>query len=427
MARTNHTLTKGEKALLWWVAAFVAVVIGGGWWWLDRNETPTVSIPAPVMPAPNALDYYTDATALLADKPIIEAAIYIFNGKTPPGSAPTMARIEAAVKANEPAIAKLREGFQYPFQAEPIRSFHARQPQYALYRQMGRTLRVDAELRRRRGDYAGAMRSGLDCMEMAICNQHGGTMIADLVSSSVGYIGRAPLWEISQTLTVKDTRTSLRRLERIIAKRVTFAEVLEEEKRFYIAGLIEAFRNPKWRQTLYEEWGDSETLPRWRFWVVSKRDLVDDVTRFMDRCIANARRPYAAKPPPPPAPANPISQVFCYLPERAAFTHVHADVQDHLLLVTLALRAYRLEHGRHPASLSALVPDYLSAVPRDAFAMAGPPRYSLTTTGYLLYSVGPDGRDDGGVPSMDGQEPPKTGRRLYAGSSGDLVAGVNVQ
>jgi competence protein ComGC len=35
------------------------------------------------------------------------------------------------------------------------------------------------------------------------------------------------------------------------------------------------------------------------------------------------------------------------------------------LLVALAARAYELDKGRRPASLTELVPDYLKAVPKD--------------------------------------------------------------
>jgi len=50
-------------------------------------------------------------------------------------------------------------------------------------------------------------------------------------------------------------------------------------------------------------------------------------------------------------------------------------------MTDLALRAHHLEKGANPESLAAIVPEYLPEVPDD---------------GYLLYSVGRDGVDDGG-------------------------------
>ncbi|MHC5540499.1 hypothetical protein ACYOEI_19950, partial [Singulisphaera rosea] len=47
----------------------------------------------------------------------------------------------------------------------------------------------------------------------------------------------------------------------------------------------------------------------------------------------------------------------------------------------------------------ALTPGLLSAIPSDPFAAKqGPLVYRNTGSGALLYSVGPDGKDDGGTP-----------------------------
>ena len=66
-----------------------------------------------------------------------------------------------------------------------------------------------------------------------------------------------------------------------------------------------------------------------------------------------------------------------------------------LLICDLAVRAYTLEQGRNPAKLADLVPEYLGEVPKDPFSGAELV-YRLTSTGYLLYSVGTDRKDDGG-------------------------------
>lgn len=63
--------------------------------------------------------------------------------------------------------------------------------------------------------------------------------------------------------------------------------------------------------------------------------------------------------------------------------------------VTLALAAYRAEHGRYPQSLIELVPAYLREIPPDRFSDE-PLRYKSERSGYVLYSVGWNERDDGG-------------------------------
>jgi hypothetical protein len=63
-----------------------------------------------------------------------------------------------------------------------------------------------------------------------------------------------------------------------------------------------------------------------------------------------------------------------------------------------ALAAYRADHGAYPAELTVLVPKYLPAIPEDLFS-GGPLRYKREGPGYVLYSVGPNGKDDGGLES----------------------------
>ena len=59
------------------------------------------------------------------------------------------------------------------------------------------------------------------------------------------------------------------------------------------------------------------------------------------------------------------------------------------------MAAYRADTGRYPARLAELAPKYLAAVPDDLFA-GKPLVYRPSEAGYLLYSVGINGKDDGG-------------------------------
>jgi hypothetical protein len=61
----------------------------------------------------------------------------------------------------------------------------------------------------------------------------------------------------------------------------------------------------------------------------------------------------------------------------------------------LAAEQFRRGHGRWPASLDELVPQLLAAVPRDPFDLQ-PIRMARHAEGIVIYSVGPNGTDDGG-------------------------------
>jgi hypothetical protein len=64
-------------------------------------------------------------------------------------------------------------------------------------------------------------------------------------------------------------------------------------------------------------------------------------------------------------------------------------------LAAVAVERYRLDHGRWPDTLNALVPEYLAAVPTDP-QDGKPLRYKRRREGIVVYWVGSDGIDDGG-------------------------------
>lgn len=92
---------------------------------------------------------------------------------------------------------------------------------------------------------------------------------------------------------------------------------------------------------------------------------------------------------------------------RRAWEVTFEILTSHQLLVTaVALRRYALRHAVFPETLDALVPDLMPEVPRD-FMDGQSLRYRRKGDGsFLLYSVGADGRDDGGDPLPNPGSPP---------------------
>jgi len=69
--------------------------------------------------------------------------------------------------------------------------------------------------------------------------------------------------------------------------------------------------------------------------------------------------------------------------------------ESELVHVSLALSACHIETKSYPAKLMDLVPRYIGAIPKDQFS-GQELHYAREGAGYLLYSVGPNGVDDGG-------------------------------
>ncbi len=89
--------------------------------------------------------------------------------------------------------------------------------------------------------------------------------------------------------------------------------------------------------------------------------------------------------------------------EAAFLTRIgEAEMARRMLLTAIALKRYQLQHGKYPEQLTDLAPQYLHEAPMDV--MGGEPlRYKPRSDGgYLLYSVGEDGVDDGGDPTLPG-------------------------
>ncbi len=88
---------------------------------------------------------------------------------------------------------------------------------------------------------------------------------------------------------------------------------------------------------------------------------------------------------------------------RAVGVDVERGANLHALAVGLAVEQWRLAHGRWPDSLAELVPEFLKAVPEDPFS-DGAIRYGKTEDGVVVYSVGQDGQDNGGISEEEAEE-----------------------
>jgi hypothetical protein len=74
-----------------------------------------------------------------------------------------------------------------------------------------------------------------------------------------------------------------------------------------------------------------------------------------------------------------------------------------LTKLSFSLAAYRSDNGSYPAELNALVPKYAAEIPPDVFN-GGALRYINQDGGYVLYSVGRNGKDDGGRSADEDKE-----------------------
>jgi hypothetical protein len=83
-----------------------------------------------------------------------------------------------------------------------------------------------------------------------------------------------------------------------------------------------------------------------------------------------------------------------------------AEARCRCAVAAVAAERYRQRHGDWPPSLAALAPDLLPAVPADPFD-GQPLRFRRVADGIVIYSLGPDSKDDSGELADD--FPPRGG------------------
>jgi hypothetical protein len=269
---------------------------------------------------------------------------------------------------------------------------------------------LDGELNYRLGKKASAADSYLDALRLGIDLPSGGSYVSFLVGISCEALSRRALWSGLDQLDAAMARKVTIRLEQLALKRTELAESLLEEKRMGVATLPEMIRRSD---------EDNET-----FLVPHTQKIIANVASWMDQTVANLCQPYKLREDIP-IPIDPMSQVVLPHYKTAGFFEARNLCGDTQIATALALHTFRIEHHTYPASLVDLVPSYLPKLPADPFGSGETLRYRVTNGRYVLYSIGPDGKDDMGNAIEDKTRTGISRYAIHLESKGDVVAGVN--
>ncbi len=128
---------------------------------------------------------------------------------------------------------------------------------------------------------------------------------------------------------------------------------------------------------------DTFLLPNWAW---AERELSD--RNLYSSLVDIGARPLTAS----------SAGMFSRSPNRGLFWFFQHLANRRMAVVALAIRLFVIDHGKRPETLGELVPEYLSVVPLDPLGEDGVEiRYTPHGEHALLYSVGENGVDDGGV------------------------------
>ena len=105
-----------------------------------------------------------------------------------------------------------------------------------------------------------------------------------------------------------------------------------------------------------------------------------------------------------PSPFNNIVRMLLPAIGKATDKADRAQTVARMAVIVCALERHRLAHATYPATLGELAPAYLTTVPTD-WMSGGSFHYERTEDGWFrLWSVGPDGKENGGIYHEDSKE-----------------------
>lgn len=304
--------------------------------------------PFPPLPNPNGYDDFIQAGTLIQ-------AGALASGKIDDYRNLSQEELKALVAANAKALSLIRSGLEkscaMPMQTYLLNSA-AMSGDLPLLKRSAQLLAAEGRLAELDGRLEDAARSYLDAIRFGNEISRNGFVINRLVGIASSAIGSFPLAKLTPQLGCEQLKPVIAELDKLDQASVTWSEVRRAENIFM-------------RHELRKQPNPFMMVPSW--WQARKSI------------------------------------------QTAESVHHRAVSRVRLLETELALCCYRAEHGAPPAQLTQLVPQYLQRVPQDPFGRQ-PLIYRAQGTNWLLYSIGPDGVDDGGSPA---------GRRISG--KGDLL------
>ncbi|MBD3176857.1 MAG: hypothetical protein GF320_16885 [Armatimonadia bacterium] len=441
---------KRKRRWLWWGIGILVLVVltppaiyqylvevayaprhGEGW--IDDRRLVPEPLPQEPPPSPNARDTYLAAAGALSDPSSIDSVVVPGSASTSPGpramgmdvitfveTYPDL--VKDVVDRNAQALDLMHEARDQEMALpSPTDALHARE--FSRYREMAR-LANTATLYYHlvEGDDDAALRVSEDTLALGDKLCHGSEVITALVGIAVAAIVHDPTARVildgdltperieEHAAFVRGLRDDPASIAYLMQGEYWQMAHLLAEAEDDLSGLTSwpahfqdassgGTRPPEeWAQAVSEGLQAEAARRHWRQsweWTqdryaryISSAEGTDD-SMSLDELIERTPTDLEAR-------NDPIAEMllFSSLDKLIRKLHEH-EAQVASLAVLCGLRLYAMDHGEMPESLDALVPDYLPEMPLDPFT-GEPLIYHPPAEGLALYSVGPDGQDDGG-------------------------------
>ncbi|MBD3177811.1 MAG: hypothetical protein GF320_21770 [Armatimonadia bacterium] len=325
---------------------------------------------------------------------------------------PPPAMVTNCLQANQHVTEDLRGLRDDPFVWPQPVSWLAMFPSGARLRGAARVLNTEAMLRRLGGDDPSMLEVSSDALMMSVQASQTGSLIPQLIAIACAQLAVRPICEdfihdppecdaddlLRYSRDVRGARDLFRDLA--LAERHPALEALDHLRLFQRRGPIDAI-DPHGTYGMADE--DDPRLTSGSL----TPDAIAEAKRWlkarMPELMAQLRRPYYERESWVHADLDDdvptiIRAIAAYVPYSERTQERHAAFETQLVGVELiaAIEAYRISEGAYPETLDQLAPGFVPDIPVDPWTGEALV-YRRDGERYLLYSVGPDGVDDGGV------------------------------
>jgi hypothetical protein len=289
-------------------------------------------------------------------------------------------------------------------------------------REIGRALVCRAMLHLSEGHQESAWEDILSAHRLGRLVGRGPTILDVLVGMAIEGMARrahVAFWQ-NASLTTEEVQGYRRQYESLPARRGV-EEAVHVGERMAILDLVQECSRGNWVMARHSE---SNVPGKWTSPKAGGIDwtaITSDANRWFDRYVAILRsgdvqlrhqrsaaledemtesvdRTMAAVFTDGPTPAMAAILFSLSMPSFHAVCAANdrAEQNARNLNAAIALVHFRSEHQTFPDSLEQLIPEYLDRLPEDLYVVE-PLRYRRTESGFVLYSVGEDGIDHGGI------------------------------
>lgn len=444
-----------RKLLLAALALVLAAVLAALWWRIDGERMPEFPSQAPAqMPVPdsNAFNLLVKAAQAVPDQQAINDAT---SGRRNPDTGEyedfRLEEKEQIVTDNKETIEFLREALQYPYvPPRDVEDFDASDTaHFGDFRILARLLGLKVEVEHANDRPNEAMTAALDCIEMGRKIAPAADLMGAMTGVAVSAIGQRDVPDLIRRVDPHARHGVIQRLEGMREIKVNMIRILNADHFQLLKHLKTTFEHKGWRREIakletMEDGMDLDPLTtefqdfpfwqrqqiRWRAWTLHKGRIIKSYRQTITEIEDALAKPYPDGLEQWPDGGSGLPSVFEVGLTRTIptvwFLILVNETGVEALIASLALESHRTMHGIYPATLEDIDPSLIDTAPRDPFTDDQPLQYRREGDTYVLYSVGPDGEDDGGT-AMERPDTPQERRYLPRNDlSGDIVAGVNV-